>query len=278
MFEQARELPDGYGETRIVLMFVDPSWMHTYWEVAGSSIEDAKRTLGQRFEGAERNLRVRRFGDGDGGQEVSEQYYIGIGNVAKNWYLRVPRPDSRYQVEIGLLTKEGDFNVLAASNVIAVPRDNMSDVIDEQWTSGEKNYFERVYALSGGFQVGVGSLELQERMADILRAEISSGAVGSFALGSGAFGQPEMKKRSFWFRVGTELIVYGATDPRARVTLMGEPIQLRNDGTFTVRFSLPDGLRDIPIVAESPDGVEEREIDIKVTRESEEKEPVLHHD
>jgi hypothetical protein len=150
----------------------------------------------------------------------------------------------------------------------------MSDVIDEKWTNVEKGYFEKIYALSGGFQVGMGSLQLQEKMAEFLRGEVSSGALGSFALGSGAIGAAA-QERSFWLRVGAELIIYGATDPRAKVTLLGEPLKLRTDGTFSVRFALPDGTRDIPIAAESPDGIEEREIDITVERATEEKKPVF---
>jgi hypothetical protein len=47
--------------------------------------------------------------------------------------------------------------------------------------------------------------------------------------------------RDFWFNVNAELIVYGATEPDARVTIDGEAVVLRADGTFTLRFALPDG-------------------------------------
>ena len=69
----------------------------------------------------------------------------------------------------------------------------------------------------------------------------------------------------FHFEIDAELmIVYGATEPNAKVTLQGEPVQLRPDGTFTVRFSLPDARQIIPAVAASPDGVEERTIVLAV--------------
>ncbi len=41
----------------------------------------------------------------------------------------------------------------------------------------------------------------------------------------------------FWLNINAELIVYGATEPGAQVTLGGRPIQLRPDGTFSCRFS-----------------------------------------
>lgn len=52
--------------------------------------------------------------------------------------------------------------------------------------------------------------------------------------------------RDFHFQIDAELIVYGTTEPHAKVTLQGEPVTLRNDGTFTVRFSLPDSHRSSP--------------------------------
>ena len=47
--------------------------------------------------------------------------------------------------------------------------------------------------------------------------------------------------KGFWFNINAELIIYGATEPNAQVTLAGRPITLRPDGTFSVHFALPDG-------------------------------------
>ena len=82
--------------------------------------------------------------------------------------------------------------------------------------------------------------------------------------------------RDFHFQIDAELIVYGTTEPTARVTLQGEPVQLRPDGTFTVRFSLPDSRQIIPAVASSADGIEERTIVLAVERNTKELEPMIH--
>ncbi|MBL9175991.1 MAG: DUF4912 domain-containing protein [Verrucomicrobiales bacterium] len=58
------------------------------------------------------------------------------------------------------------------------------------------------------------------------------------------FSSPE-----FWFEVNAELIVYGRTEPNARVTVGGRPIPLRPDGSFRFQFSLPDGEYEMPVVA-----------------------------
>jgi hypothetical protein len=84
------------------------------------------------------------------------------------------------------------------------------------------------------------------------------------------------KNRKFWFQLDAELIVYGATEPTAKVTLQGEPVKLRPDGTFTMRFSLPDGRQIIPAVANSIDGVEERTIVLAVERNTRQLEPTVH--
>ena len=62
------------------------------------------------------------------------------------------------------------------------------------------------------------------------------------------------RQEHFWFSVNAELVIYGATDPNARVTIGGRPIQLRPDGTFSYRFALPDGHYELPIAATSAQG------------------------
>lgn len=64
--------------------------------------------------------------------------------------------------------------------------------------------------------------------------------------------------RGFWFNINAELIVYGATEPDAQVTIDGEPIALRPDGSFTLRFALPDGDYGLAAEAVSADGADSR--------------------
>ena len=66
------------------------------------------------------------------------------------------------------------------------------------------------------------------------------------------------KSRDFFMHVNAELIIYGGTDPKAKVRIDGTEIKLREDGTFSYHFVLPDGKFFIPIEATSPDAVETR--------------------
>ena len=57
--------------------------------------------------------------------------------------------------------------------------------------------------------------------------------------------------------------------------MQGEPVKLRPDGTFTMRFSLPDSRQIIPAVAASADGIEERTIVLAVERNTKHLEPMI---
>jgi hypothetical protein len=76
-------------------------------------------------------------------------------------------------------------------------------------------------------------------------------------------------KRGFRFEVNAELIVYGATEPDAEVTIGGRRIRLRPDGSFAYRFALPDGRYELPIAATSADALERRTADLTFSRGSE---------
>ena len=56
----------------------------------------------------------------------------------------------------------------------------------------------------------------------------------------------------------------------------GEPVQLRPDGTFTMRFSLPDSRQIIPANAASADGIEDRTIVLAIERNTKKLEPMIH--
>ena len=65
-------------------------------------------------------------------------------------------------------------------------------------------------------------------------------------------------ERGFFMHVNAEVIFYGGTHPDATVWINGQQIQLNPDGTFRYHFRMPDGDWKIPVVAESPDKVEQR--------------------
>ncbi|MBY0523137.1 MAG: DUF4912 domain-containing protein [Gemmataceae bacterium] len=268
-----KHLPHGYGKDRIVVMVRDPFWLHAYWELTRNAIARAESALGQEWHGARPILRLLDVSSHDT-TSTSESILrdIDIHGGCNNWYIEVGSPPKSFRVDIGYLSKRGRFYVIARSNVVMTPRANVTDLIDENWSDIDTKQADRIYAMSGGFDPTASSLELKQLFEERLRRPMGSPAVTSF--GSGAY--PPGKQRKFWFQLDAELIVYGATEPTARVTLQGEPVKLRPDGTFTMRFSLPDSRQIIPAVAASGDGVEERTIVLAVERNTKQLEPMIH--
>ena len=95
-----------------------------------------------------------------------------------------------------------------------------------------------------------------------------SGAGALTASGIGFASEAPIRPRQFWLVADAELIVYGATEPDATVTIGGRPIQLSPDGTFRFQMSFQDGLIDYPIMAVAADGVQTRSIHMKFNRET----------
>lgn len=267
-----RELPNGYGHDRIVLMVRDPYWLQAYWEITNAAVDRAQAALREEWHGAKPTLRVLDVTSEDTTSSVESHVGdIEVVGGANNWYINVSDPPRSFRVDIGYLTRQGRFFALAHSNVVNTPRAGLSDVIDENWVSVQEQ-FEKIYAMAGGFDPGASSAELVQFFQERMRRPVGSASISSF--GSGGFARE--KKRGFWFELDAELIVYGATEPTARVTLQGQPIQVRPDGTFTMRFGLPDKRLIIPATASSGDGNEERTIVLAVERNTKELEPVVH--
>jgi hypothetical protein len=79
---------------------------------------------------------------------------------------------------------------------------------------------------------------------------------------------PPIRPRKFWLIADAELIVYGATEPDATVTIGGKPIKLNPDGTFRFQMSFQDGNIDFPIMAVASDGEQTRSIHMSFDRET----------
>ncbi len=75
-----------------------------------------------------------------------------------------------------------------------------------------------------------------------------------------------VRLRKFFFEIWMELIVYGRSEPDSKVMLGDKEIKLREDGTFTLRYLLPDGKIPFPFTAASADKIEQRHITTAVER------------
>jgi uncharacterized protein len=263
---------NGHEKDRLVVMVRDPYWLHAYWELSRRGIERAKAAMGQHWHGARPILRVEEISR-NGTTTSARQFVrdIEIHGGVNNWYVDVRNPPKSYQLEIGYRALNGKFYALARSNVVSTPQSDSDDSFDKNWAEVAKD-FDRIYAMSGGYLDQESNGELREVLQERLHRTVGDPLSARFGPGAGIGEKP----REFNFHVETELIVHGVTAPGARVTLRGEPVALRPDGTFAVRFNLPDRRHVLPVVASSGDGSEQRTIVLAVDRNTKVMEPVLH--
>ncbi len=134
------------------------------------------------------------------------------------------------------------------------------------WLQGAQSSWAQA-ALSSWLQ-GAQSSWAQAAISSWSQASVTSWSQAAVTSWSGAsewvssFGVA----RNFFMHVNAEVIFYGGTDPRAKVTIDGKPITLNPDGSFRYHFIFPDGVYEIPIVAVSPDGVESRSATLRFQR------------
>ena len=263
--------PEGFTKDRLIAMVRDPFWIHAYWELTRQGVSRAEAALGQEWHLAKPVLRLLEVA-GNGTTSNSEKVLrnIEIHGEVNNWYVDVQDPPKSYRLDIGYLGASGKFFALARSNVVSTPKAGASDTIDKNWSDVAEN-FDKIYAMSGGYSDQGPGGDLQQLFEERLRRPMGSPMVTKFGAGVNGNG----KHRNFHFEVDAELIVYGSTAPGAHVTLQGDPVKLRPDGTFTVRFSLPNCRQVIPAVASSSDGMEQRTVVLAVERNTKTMEPLV---
>jgi hypothetical protein len=240
-------IPQWYGKTRIVLLVRDPNWLFTYWEVEPSLWQRAGLDAGA---GSRRILRVYNTNGDFFDQDLNSD--------AQSWYLETGKPGQSFFVDIGLLACDGRFIAVARSNTVTAPAAEISPLVDEAWMT-----VEELYKMATGAP-NVSSAELQKVVRQALSRQVSSGAVSSIS-------SPVKIEaaRGFWLVLNTELIVYGATEPDANVTIAGQKIPLNGRGEFSLRLALPDGSLSLPVVATSAAGTDEIALTPKVTKTTE---------
>jgi len=150
-----------------------------------------------------------------------------------------------------------------------------------KWTPERERALASIITMDRVRRVWMGSLEITELIRRQLQQEISSmgaaqfsvptspfGGISSITSLSSPFGGGKERGKGFWFNVNAELIIYGATEPDAEVSIGGRVIKLRPDGSFSYRFALPDGNYDLPAVAISNDKSDTRAAELKFSRDT----------
>jgi uncharacterized protein len=310
--ESLGDFPEGYGESRIVLMPRDPQWAYAYWDIPNAHKSELRSQGGQQ-------LAVRIYDVSDINIEHQVPHSVQeypCDEMAREWYLPIPVSDRDYVVEIGYRTYDGRWLLMARSAAVRIPPTYPSDWIDDHFVTvawetelrgqtiaelkqpsrtvitypkaGDAIY-DQIFNLAQGPDAlridgsVFGSMQQAKVHEQTLSSFVFPSGVGLWALptasgagltasGAGLFsGSLPTRPRQFWLVADAELIVYGATEPDAHVTIGGRPIELTPDGTFRFQMSFQDGLLDFPIMAVAVDGEQTRAIQMRFTRETPER-------
>jgi hypothetical protein len=272
------------AQTRVVFLPRDPQWAYVFWEIAEDDRSDAIA------QGANQLcLRVADVtGLAGGSSHPHTLQEVVVDAHATEWYLPVPLSDRDYRVELGFrkASPAGGWISLAFSSVARVPALHPSEQILDQFipfslesvpTSfvspvepADVGLHERLYqsATSRWRRLGRGS----EAFHELEDSAFGDSALSASGLGLWESGLSESgaglgaRQRSFWLVADAELIVYGATDPSARLTIGGEDVPLSPEGTFRIQVPFRDGQQVYPIEAVAADGEQKRNITLEFRR------------
>ena len=171
----------------------------------------------------------------------------------------------------------------AAATTVTTASTYSNPIYDEIFGMAQGAEAQRVDgSLFGSMQHVAGSIQQGAIHEQTISSYVFPSGVGMWAVptvsgltmsgvgmsGAGFSGAIPIKPRQFWLIADAELIVYGATEPNASVTIGGRPIKLNPDGTFRYQMSFQDGLVDYPIMAVAADGEQTRSIHMKFNRET----------
>jgi uncharacterized protein len=124
-------VPARYNKTRIIFMTRDPYWAFAYWEIDDKILAAIKAD--PEFEGLFLRVHDIKLIDFDGS---NSNFYFDIPVLLsdKKWYINVPHANSVYIIQL-LYSTNGEKKIIATSNVISTPREDISDVVDKEWAS-----------------------------------------------------------------------------------------------------------------------------------------------
>lgn len=275
------------GENRVVFLPRDPQWAYVFWEISGHSRDAAQAAGAQQL-----CLRISDVtGLKDGNSHPHALQELPVDEGATEWYVPMPLSDRDYRVELGYRLEDSGWFSLACSATARVPAVEPSEQVLDQFVPFSldatpmplptpvegpvsSNLHEILYqtATSSFRARGGGSEGFQQRRGGAEAGGVSGlsdSAVGVWASGrseSGAGLAP--RQRSFWLVADAELIVYGATDPAANLTIGQEQVPLTPEGTFRIQVPFRDGCQEYAIKAVAADGEQQRNIMMQFERKT----------
>ena len=264
--------------TKVVFLPRDPDWAYVFWQIS-----EIDREKAQSLGASKLCLRLYDASGSDGSNlNQGTLREITVDSFSTEWYLPIPVSNRDYKVELGY--KYGfNWMSLAFSSISHVPGSNPSEQILDKFvpfnldsTSDNipdisnpqeqdvNGLHERLYQAATNISVRrkIGSEEFMENM----NSNVTDSGAGKWSSGLNDSGIGIVKNRSFWLVADAELIVYGATEPSAKLTIGGEEVPLAADGTFRIQVPFRDGTQNYDIKAVDSSGQQEKSISMKFDR------------
>jgi hypothetical protein len=305
--EHLGELPDAYGTGRLFLAARDPHWLYAYWDLNWQQMADYRGQASDRrllLRVFEKNhgdpIQTLTLG------HDSRNWYIPVNKAATTYSAELGfwRHDGHFHVvsrSHEATTPPDAVSADTTARFVTIPIDisfrelfriirghmrtgeALADALHRlqlagfhfpfklglelgPWTPDQTAELERILGGDLFRRIQMGSFEITEWLRRRMQEELSSGMFSGFSpAGASWSGAPQ---KGFWFAVNAELIIYGATEPTAKVTIDGKPIKLRSDGTFSFHHSFPDGQYKLPVVAVSAAGDDKRDVQLTFERQS----------
>lgn len=264
--------PAHVSSDRVILIVRDPYWLQACWEITRQTVERARVALGQLWHLAKPVLRLIEL-DPEG-TETGNRRVIGdieIHGGVNTWYLHVPDPPRSFQVDLGYVVPGGKFHCLGRSNVVTTRPGTSAHWWPHPLSSGNMDW-ERILVRSAREEFAPDQDDVRDFLEEKLDRPIGEGLASRLgAMWTDAGEDPDDPVP---LEIDAEVILYGTTVPGARITARGEPVEVRPDGTFVLRYPLPDRRQVFPIVAWSRDGSEQRTVLVAVERNTKAMEPI----
>jgi len=167
-------LPHEYGGERMALLARDPYMALGYWELPQVRLEKEKAWFGWDSKLCIRVYDVTgiQFDGSNAAAYFDQEVYERVGS----WYFDFGRPTHSFCADLGLMAPNGRFLTLVRSNRVTMPRDGVSDVLDEEWMLVDEE-FMKLYGVPGsvrGVHGGFSSPEAQEVLRQRRLLEITS--------------------------------------------------------------------------------------------------------
>jgi hypothetical protein len=292
---QRAELPEAYGTGKLLLTPRDPHWLYAHWDLTRN---EQREHNARSIHG---HLVLRLHATAIAAKPMAE---VHVHPESQHWFIHVERAGTTYTAELGYYRAPGKWITVAKTAAVTTPPEAVAtDKRVEFLTINPDVPLAQIGKVGEGVVAAISAEESNPEHESEVAEFFSSAAVGPAQRGSGEVpelmggrlgqgaawsgvseagaegfeggwissprgGEAGEQQGGFWLNVNAELVIYGGTEPGASVTVDGQPIQLRPDGTFSFRFALPDGRYEVIIGAMSEAG-DVRQARLNFTRRTE---------